>query len=178
MDEVKVLDKVFDLYIPYEEIERRLDIIKEKMQADLEGENPLFVVMLSGAFIFAAELMKRLNFAAEIAFVKVSSYAGTQSTGELKEQLSLTKDVKGRTVVIIEDIVESGLTMKSMLEMLEKKEVKQVKIAAAFVKPQLMKYNIKIDYKLMEIKDDFIVGFGLDYNQYGRNLRSVYKLKN
>lgn len=178
MDEVKVLDKVFDLYIPYEEIERRIDIITEKMQADLEDKNPLFLIMLSGAFIFASELMKRLNFAADISFVKYSSYSGTQSTGELKEQLALTKDVKGRTVVIIEDIVETGLTMKAMLEMLAKREAGDVKIVAAFVKPQLMKYKVNIDYQLMEIQDDFIVGFGLDYNQYGRNLKSVYKLKN
>ncbi|MCQ2344012.1 MAG: hypoxanthine phosphoribosyltransferase [Paludibacteraceae bacterium] len=178
MDEVKVLDKVFDLYIPYEEIERRLDVMTKQMKADLEDENPLFVIMLSGAFIFAAELMKRLNFAAEICFVKVSSYVGTKSTGELHEQLGLNRDVKGRTVVIIEDIVESGLTMKSMLEMLAKRDAKAIRIAAAFVKPKLMRYDIKIDYELMEIEDDFIVGFGLDYNQYGRNLRSIYKLKN
>ena len=177
MNEIQVLDKVFDLYIPYDEITRRIDSMTERMTADLEGKNPLFVVMLNGAFMFASELLQRLNFAAEVSFVKMSSYVGTQSSGKVQQLIGLTDNIVGRDIVIIEDIVESGLTMHYMLDMLKNQGAGSVRIAAMFVKPHCMQYDVKIDYPIMEIGDNFIVGFGLDYNGYGRNLKSVYKLK-
>lgn len=177
MDTVDVLDKKFELYIPYNEIVERVKVIADKIAEDLADRNPLFVIMLNGAFMFAAELMKEVNFPAELSFVKLSSYAGMESSGTVRELIGLSDKVEGRDVVIIEDIVESGLTMKTMIEMLERQKVGSVRIAALFVKPHCLLHDVKVDYAAIEIDDDFIVGFGLDYNGYGRNLKDIYKLK-
>lgn len=177
MDTVDVLDKKFELYIPYNEIVARVKVIAGKIAEDLAERNPLFVIMLNGAFMFAAELMKEVNFPAELSFVKLSSYAGMESSGTVRELIGLSDKVEGRDVVIIEDIVESGLTMKTMIEMLERQKVGSVRIAALFVKPHCLLHDVKVDYAAIEIDDDFIVGFGLDYNGYGRNLKDIYKLK-
>lgn len=177
LETVQVLDKEFFLYIPYEELQRKIAEFAEQLKKDLAGTNPLFVVMLNGAFMFAAELMKNYDFPAEISFVKYSSYAGLQSSGKVEKLLGLTNNVEGRDIVIIEDIVESGLTMKSMVDMFKEQKVNSVKIAALFVKPNCLIHDVKVDYPIIEIVDDFIVGFGLDYNGYGRNFKNVYKLK-
>lgn len=177
METVDVLDKKFELYIPYNEIVERTKAIACKITEDMKGRNPLFVIMLNGAFMFAAELMQEMNFPAELSFVKFSSYSGTGSSGVVRELIGLTDKVEGRDVVIVEDIVESGLTMKTMCEILRSHGAGSVRIAALFVKPNCLLHDVKVDYPVMEIGDDFIVGFGLDYNGYGRNLRDIYKLK-
>lgn len=177
MQEIQVLDKTFELSIPYSELAARIDAMAAAIRADLEGENPLFIVMLNGAFMFAAELMKRLDFAAQISFVKMASYQDTGSTGEVKQLIGINERIRGREVVVVEDIVESGLTMKVMTDILRERGAGRVRIAALFHKPQRMKYDIKIDYVGRVLDDAFVVGFGLDYNGYGRNLPDIYKLK-
>jgi len=177
LETVQVLDKEFTLYIPYEEIQSRIAQVAMQMKKDFEGKNPLFVVMLNGAFMFAAELMQCFDLPAEISFVKLSSYAGTQSSGKVEKLIGLTNNIEGRDVVIVEDIVESGLTMKSMIQMLRDQNAGSVRIAALFVKPNCLLHDVHVDYPLIEIDNDFIVGFGLDYNGYGRNFKNIYKLK-
>lgn len=177
MQQIQVLDRTFELYLSYEQLRERISAVAASIRADLEGDNPLFIVMLNGAYMFAAELMRDLDFPAELSFVKMSSYQGTGSTGEVAQLIGLRERVAGREVVIVEDIVESGLTMKVMTGMLERRGATSVRIATLFSKPRLMKYDIHPDYVGLEIDDDFIVGFGLDYNGYGRNLKDIYKLK-
>jgi len=174
---IQVVDKEFTLYIPYEELQSKIYDLSQQLQKEMGDKNPLFVVMLNGAFMFAAELMKNFDSPAEISFVKLSSYSGTQSSGKVEKLIGLSNNIEGRNIVIIEDIVESGLTMKSMISMLNEQGAASVKVAALFVKPNCLVHDVKVDYPVIEIADDFIVGFGLDYNQYGRNLKDIYKIK-
>jgi len=174
---IQVLDKEFVKYIPYEELQRRIADTALQLKREMGDSNPLFIVTLNGAFMFAAEFMKNFDSPAEISFVKFSSYAGTQSSGKIENLIGLTQNVEGRNIVIIEDIVESGLTMKYMKEMLIEQKANCVKIVALLVKPNCLVHDVKVDYPVLSIEDDFIVGFGLDYNQYGRNLKDIYKIK-
>lgn len=174
---IQVLDKEFTKYIPYEKLQSCIADVALQLKRDLGDSDPLFIVTLNGAFMFAAELMKNFDMPAEISFVKFSSYTGTQSSGKVEKLIGLTSDIKGRDIVIIEDIVESGLTMKCMTEMLREQNAGTVRIVALFVKPNRLRYDVKVDYPVLTIEDDFIVGFGLDYNSYGRNYKDIYKLK-
>lgn len=178
MKTIQVLDRTFVEYISYSDICAKVKDVAAKMEAELSNTNPLFIVMLNGAFMFAAELMKNFNSPAEISFIKYTSYNGTSSTGEVKQLIGLANDVEGRDVVIIEDIVESGLTMHSLLKLLHKRNAKSVRLAVLLFKPNCLKYgDIHIDYPVFTISDEFIVGFGLDYNGYGRNYKEIYKIK-
>ena len=173
---VQVKDKKFALYISEETIKARVQEVATQMDKDLRKKNPLFLVILNGSFVFAADLLRDINFPCEISFVKMSSYEGTNSTGNVKQLIGLNESVTGRTVVIVEDIIESGSTMKEMLRMLGEKKPKEVFITSLFVKPGCLKVDLKIDYRCFDIEDDFIVGYGLDYNQEGRNLPSIYQV--
>ena len=130
--------------------------------------------MLNGSFVFAADLMREITVPCEISFVKMSSYQGTSSTGKVKQLLGLNEDIKGRTVIIVEDIVESGLTLKTLLETLKEKEPADVQICTLLFKPDCLQVPLDIKYVAMEIPNDFILGYGLDYDQQGRNLRDIY----
>ena len=176
MKTITLKDKTFGISIPENEILAAIDKVAEKMRQDLEGTNPIFLVVLNGAFMFAADLMKRVDIQAQMSFIKLSSYSGTGSTGTVNEIIGLNEDVKGRTVVIVEDIVDSGLTMSKMVEILKAKSVADLKIATLFFKPDALKYDLTLDYVVMPIPNDFIVGYGLDYDGYGRNLRDIYTL--
>ena len=176
MKTVTLKDKTFGISIPESELFRAIDQVAEKMNADLEGKNPLFLIVLNGAFMFASDLLKRVEIPAQLSFVKVASYCGTCSSGNVTELIGLNEDVKGRTVVIIEDIVDSGRTMYGMVERLKSMGVGELHIATLFFKPEALKYDLTIDYVAMNIPNDFIVGYGLDYDGYGRNLRDIYTL--
>lgn len=178
MKTVTLKDKTFGISIPETELLKAVDNVAEKMNADLKGKNPLFLIVLNGAFMFASDLLKRVEIPAQLSFVKVSSYCGTCSSGNVTELIGLNEDVKGRNVVIIEDIVDSGRTMYGMVEKLKSMGVGELRIATLFFKPEALKYDLKIDYAAMEIPNDFIVGYGLDYDGYGRNLRDIYTLIN
>lgn len=174
MDKIKILDRNFKKSIPESKITLTINDIANRMNSELKNENPLFISILNGSFMFAADLMKRITFPCEISFVKIASYHGTTSSDEMLELIGLKKNLKGRTVVIIEDIVDSGKTMSKVLEMLQNRGAGKILISTLLLKPDALRYNIKPDYVAMTIPNDFIVGYGLDYNGYGRNLPDIY----
>ncbi len=174
MSRVKILDKEFELSIPEEKLLKAVDHVAEQMNKDLEGKNPLMVCVLNGSFMFASDLMKRLSFPCEISFVKLSSYSGTGSTGTVKELIGLSENLEGRTVVLLEDIVDTGLTIINTVEQVKQMGPEDVKVATMLFKPEACKRDVKLDYVGMEIPNDFIVGYGLDYDGYGRNLKDIY----
>lgn len=173
---IKVHDKVFKKSIPFEEIDSRIQAMADRLNKDLKGKNPLFLSVLNGAFMFSSELFKKLEFSCEISFVKLASYSGTTSTETVRQLIGFDEDIKGRTVVIIEDIVDTGLTMERILEQLRQMKAADVKIATLLMKPEAFRGSYKVDYVGIEISNDFIVGFGLDYNKHGRNYKDIYKV--
>ncbi|MDR1517488.1 MAG: hypoxanthine phosphoribosyltransferase [Dysgonamonadaceae bacterium] len=177
MKSVKIKDKEFEVFIESTKIERSIDRISERINADLKDRDPIFVAILNGAFMFAAELMKRVSIPCEITFVRLASYRGTSSTENVKEVLGLNESIEGRTIVVVEDIVDTGNTMETLLGQLSAMKPKEIRIATLLFKPDALKKDIKLDYVAIEIPCDFIVGYGLDYDGYGRNLNDIYKLK-
>jgi hypoxanthine phosphoribosyltransferase len=177
MKRIKLWDKEFEISLPFEEIQKAIQKMAEQMKVDLEGKNTLFVCILNGSFMFAADLMKELELNdAEISFLKLASYAGTASTGEIKELIGLNENIKDRTVVILEDIVDSGHTIADVMAQLSERGAREVKIATLLFKPAAMKTAVHLDYVGLEIPNDFIVGYGLDYDRRGRNLKDIYTL--
>lgn len=174
---VTIQDKQFDLFIEHEVIEHEIRRVAQQINAELADRNPIFLAVLNGAFMFAAELMKEVSIPCEITFVRLASYKGTSSTNQVTEVLGLNEDIEGRLVVIVEDIVDSGATMASLLQELAVFKPAEVKIATLLFKPAAMKKKLQLDYVALEIPNDFIVGYGLDYNGYGRNLKDIYKVK-
>lgn len=174
MDIVKIKDKTFRTFIPEEEIQRRVKAVADKINNDLADKNPLFLAVLNGSFIFAADLMRYITIPSEISFVKLASYQGTTSTGVVKEIFGINEDLQGRTVVIVEDIVDTGRTMKRMVEQLGTRGPESLHICTLLLKPDKLQVPLDIEYVAMEIPNDFIVGYGLDYDQQGRNLRDIY----
>ena len=176
MSTVKIKDKSFEVSLPEAQIKARIKELAQQMSRDLEGKNPLFLGVLNGAFIFAADLMREMTIPCEISFVKLASYQGTTSTGSIKEVIGINEDLSGRTVVIVEDIVESGLTIKRMMEQLGTRNPASVQVCTLFFKPDRLKEDLKLDYVAFEIPNDFILGYGLDYDQQGRGLKDIYTL--
>ena len=176
MDTVKIKDKSFRVSIPEAEIKQHVKALAEQMSKDLEGKNPIFLGVLNGSFIFAADLMREMTVPCEISFVKLASYQGTTSTGKVREVLGINENLSGRTVVIVEDIVESGQTMKQMIESLGTRNPESVRICTLFFKPEKLKEDLNLDYVAFRIPDDFSVGYGLDYDGLGRELKDVYTI--
>ena len=174
MSIVKIKDKSFRTFIPESEILERVKAVAEKINHDLDGKNPLFLAVLNGSFMFAADLMRYVTIPSEISFVKLASYQGTVSTGTVKEVIGINEDLTDRTVVIVEDIVDTGVTMKRMLETLGTRGPKALHICTLLLKPGKLQVPLNIDYVAMEIPNDFIVGYGLDYDGFGRNLKDIY----
>jgi hypoxanthine phosphoribosyltransferase len=174
MSMVQIRDKKFKTFIPEATIQERVKAVAEKINKDMAGKNPLFLAVLNGSFVFAADLMRYITIPSEISFVKLASYQGTQSTGAVKEVIGINEDLEGRTVIIVEDIVDTGNTMKRMLETLGTRKPESLHICTLLLKPGKLKVNLNIEYVAMEIPNDFIVGYGLDYDQQGRNLRDIY----
>ena len=169
-------DKTFETSMPEAEIKNRVKELAQQMSRDLEGKNPLLLAVLNGAFIFAADLMREMTIPCEISFVKLASYQGTTSTGTIHEVIGINENLSGRTVVIVEDIVESGLTIKRMMEQLGTRNPASVQVCTLFFKPERLKEDLKLDYVAFEIPNDFILGYGLDYDQQGRGLKDLYTL--
>ena len=176
MSIVKVKDKTFKTFIPEEEIQQRIKTVAEKINKDMAGKTPLFLAVLNGSFVFSADLMRYITIPCEISFVKLASYQGTVSTGEIKEVIGINEDLEGRTVIILEDIVDTGFTMKRMLETLGTRGPESLHICTLLLKPGKLQVPLNIEYAAIEIPNDFIVGYGLDYDQQGRNLRDIYTL--
>ena len=176
MDVVQIKDKQFGLTISEQEIQKAIQNIATRMNKDLKDKNPLFICVLNGAFMFAAELMKRLTIPLEVTFVKLSSYEGLMSTGKIKEVFGLTENISDRTIVVVEDIIDTGTTMANLIESLGSKNVAEVYVATLLLKPDALVNKVPLDYVAIEIPNDFIVGYGLDYDGYGRNLGAIYTL--
>ena len=177
MSVVQILDKKFKTSIPAPEIKERVKAVAERINNDLKDKNPLFLAVLNGSFIFAADLMREITIPCEISFVKLASYQGTTSTGKITEVIGINEDLSGRCIVIVEDIVDTGVTMSHLLDWLKAQAVKSVEVCSLIVKPEKLKVKIDIKYAGMEIPDTFILGYGLDYNNKGRNYKDIYKLK-
>ena len=177
MKQVKIHDKTFELYIPYEKIRSIVEHMADQMNSDLKDEKPLFLCILNGSFMFAAELFKRINLIeTEISFVKLASYSGDKTTGSVKQLIGLNENIEGRTVVVLEDIVDTGITIDNVTKQLEGLNPKAVKIATLLLKPDALQEEVQLDYIGLEIPNDFIVGYGLDYDGYGRNLLDIYSV--
>ena len=178
MEKVTLYDKTFKKYIPYEKIAAAIDAVAEKINNDFEGceDVPVLLCVLNGSIMFTAELMKRIRFNCQIVSTKLTSYSGTETTGCVKQAMGLTADIKGRRVIVIEDIVDSGNTIVALKQILEDKEVKEARMCTLLLKPDAYKKDVALDYVAMEIKNEFIVGFGLDYDELGRNLKDIYIL--
>ena len=177
MKTVKIKDKEFFPMISEEEIKRRVKELAAQISKDMAGKNPLLLAVLNGSFVFAADLMREITIESEISFVKLASYQGTTSTGTVKEVIGINENLSGRTVIIVEDIVESGLTMKRMIESLGTRNPASVHICTLLLKPDCLKVDLDIEYAAFSIPNDFIVGYGLDYDQQARNLKDIYVLK-
>jgi hypoxanthine phosphoribosyltransferase len=174
MSTIQIKDKKFSLSIPEVEILMAVREVGEAINRDLAHKNPLFICVLNGAFMFAGDLMKTVSVPCEITFIKLSSYDGLYTTGSVKEIIGLNESVVGRTVVVVEDIVDTGLTMERILDSLRAKGANEIKIATFLQKPDALQRDITVDYVAMKIPNDFIVGYGLDYDGYGRNLKDIY----
>ncbi len=177
MNTIQVLDKEFGPSITAAEILTQVRRVASEINRDFQGESPLFLVVLNGAFIFAADLMREISLPSEVSFVKLASYEGTSTTGTVREVIGLNTDITGRPVIIVEDIVESGITMAHMIDTLKKQNPKSIDICTLLLKPQKMEVKLDIRYVAMEIPNDFILGYGLDYNGLGRGLKDIYTLK-
>lgn len=174
MSHIKIHDKEFVKTISHDEIVAEVKRVAANINRDYAGKRPLLLGVLNGSFMFAAELMRNLEIECEISFVKLSSYQGTNSTGVIKEVLGLSESITGRDVIVVEDIVDTGLTMQNMLETLGTREPASIEIASLFVKPARLQVPVNVKYSVFTIPDRFIVGYGLDYDGLGRNLPDVY----
>jgi hypoxanthine phosphoribosyltransferase len=173
---IKVHDKQFQPYISTKELQLRIQELAAQISKDLEGEKPLFIAILNGSFMFAADIFKHLTIEAEISFIKLVSYKGTKSTGNVVTSIGLDEDLYGRTVVILEDIVDTGKTLYRFLPQLEHQQPKKLLIAALLTKPEALAHPIKIDYLGFSVPNKFLLGYGLDYDGLGRNLPEIYQL--
>lgn len=174
---IRLHDKDFVPFISAEEIDFAIKQLAAQVADDHADETPVFIGILNGAFMVVSDFMKQYTGPCEVSFVKMASYEGTSSTGELKQLIGLNQDLTGRSVVIIEDIVDTGHTVQELKAMFKNQNVKHCKIATLFFKPEAYKADIKLDYVGIRIPDKFIVGYGLDYDGLGRNLPEVYQLK-
>lgn len=178
MSTIQIKDKSFTTFITEDKILKEVSRVADEINRDLAGTEPLFLSVLNGSFMFTADLMKRIKFPCDISFVKLASYQGTSSSGKVKELVGLNENIEGRTVVIVEDIIDTGFTMKGLVETLRSKNPKDIRIATLLVKPDKLQVKLDIDYVAMNIPNDFIVGYGLDYDGKGRNYRDIYTVVN
>lgn len=174
MSTIQVKDKHFKPFISAEQINTAICRIAAEINRDLADKNPLFLCVLNGAFMFASDLYKEITIDSEITFMRMKSYEGMSTTGHVKSISGLHEDVTGRTIVVIEDIVDTGYTMKSIISQLEEKGAGEIRIATLLYKPEALKVDLKLDYVALEIPNAFIVGYGLDYDELGRNLKDIY----
>ncbi|MDA9563664.1 hypoxanthine phosphoribosyltransferase [Flavobacteriales bacterium] len=174
MEKVKIKDKQFVKNIPSGNIQQSIQQVADKINVEMAGKNPVFVVVLNGAFMFASDLLKKIDIECEITFVKVASYEGTSSTGEVKELIGLNQDINNREVIIVEDIVDTGETIVALIDQIKHQDPADVRIATLLFKPDAYRKDIPIDYVAMEVGNDFLVGYGLDYDGLGRNLEDIY----
>ncbi len=176
MKKVTLLDKTFQVSIPEATIQEAIQRMAADMNRDLKGKDVFFIGILNGSFMFAADLFKYIDLKCQITFLKLASYQGTMSTGNVKRLIGINEDIEDKTVIILEDIIDTGNTLDSIIKQLKGYDPAEIKIASMLFKPEAYTKDIKVDYVGIEIPNDFIVGYGLDYDGYGRNLRDIYTL--
>ncbi|WP_455641153.1 phosphoribosyltransferase [Parabacteroides sp.] len=176
MDKIRLHDKEFELFIPEKEIKEAIAKVAGQIKADVGDTNPLFVGILNGAFMFTAELMRQMDAHYEITFARYSSYHGLSSTGVVREIMPVQADVKGRTLILLEDIIDTGYTMQFVMDKLKNDGAADVRLATMLFKPDSLKCDLRPDYVGLQIPSDFIVGYGLDYNDLGRAYRDIYRV--
>lgn len=176
MSTIKIKDKTFETSIPEAAIKQRVKELAQTISKDMDGKNPLLIGVLNGAFIFAADLIREMTIPCEISFVKLASYQGTTSTGKVQEVLGINENLSGRHIIIVEDIVDTGRTMKQMVESLGTRNPASISICTLFVKPDKLEEPLDIAYAAFSIPNDFILGYGLDYDQAARGLKEIYTL--
>jgi hypoxanthine phosphoribosyltransferase len=177
-EKVKVHDKEFEIFIPEQEILKQVARIANEMNKDLADQDPIFLGILNGAFMFASDLYKQLNFPCQITFLKLASYSGTRSTGTVKQLIGINVELKDRVVVVLEDIVDTGVTLETIIRQLSGYQPAEIKVATFLHKPEATIREVDLDYVGLEIPNDFILGYGLDYDGYGRNFKEIYQLVN
>ncbi|MFR9534983.1 MAG: hypoxanthine phosphoribosyltransferase [Rikenellaceae bacterium] len=176
---IKIKDLTFEVMIPEREVDTAVAAVAEKINTDYANtQTPLFLGVLNGSFMFMSDLMKKITFHCEQSFVKLASYEGTQTTGAVKSLIGLNGSIEGRDVIIVEDIVDSGNSIEHLFALLEPMKPASIKVCTLFLKPKAYKKTIPIDYAAMEIGNEFIVGYGLDYDQLGRTLKDIYVVCN
>lgn len=176
MNEVRVLDKTFRELITREEIDGKVTDIARQINSDYAGKEVIFLGILNGAFLFAADLFRKIEVTARISFVKLASYEGTGSSGTIKELIGWNEDIRNQNIIVVEDIVDTGITLERIVDELKMRKVATIRVASLLLKPDAYKKSIPVDYTGFNIPNDFVVGYGLDYNGYARNLPSVYTL--
>lgn len=178
MEKIKINDKTFKVYIRNQELEKAIDMVADKINRDFAGctDVPVVLCVLNGSIMFTAALMKRFNFTCELASVKLKSYCGTRSSGDVKEMMGFTTDITGRRVIVVEDIVDTGNTIVDLVRRLKDKNASDVKVCTMLLKPEVYDKPYKLDYVGMEIPNAFVVGYGLDYGEVGRNYPDIYIL--
>lgn len=175
--EIQVLDKVFVPFISAERIDTRLREIAKQIEADMNGEVPVFIGVLNGSFMVVSDLVKYYEGPCEMSFIKMASYIGTQSTNQVNQLLGLDIDVTDRRIVILEDIVDTGNTLVALKKLFDQHRPKEIRIFTLCLKPEAYKKDIPLDYVAFEIENKFIVGYGMDYDKHGRNLPEIYQIK-
>ena len=173
---IQVLDKAFAVSVTATEIEKEVKRVAKEISRDYAGSQPVFLAVLNGSFIFAADLLRHVDLPCEISFVKLASYQGTNTTGNIREVIGLNIDITGRPVIIVEDIVDTGLTMAHMLETLKGHNPASIDICTLLLKPSKLQVKLDVRYCCKEIPDDFVVGYGLDYDGFGRNMKDIYTI--
>ena len=176
MKQVTIEDKTFGIYIQDQEIQQAIQTIANEMNVLYADKKPIFISVLNGAFMFTADLLKKIEVPCELSFIKLSSYAGTTSTGTVKEIVGLQEEIFDRDVIVIEDIIDTGITMQKIISQLELKNPASIRIATLLLKPDSVKVPINPDFVCFSIPDKFVVGYGLDLNGIGRNLPDIYQL--
>lgn len=174
---ITVHDKTFQPFLTESEIQETVKRVGQKINQDYAGKTPLFIGVLNGAFMFCSDLLKTIDIACDITFVRLSSYDGMESTGEVRSIINLQEDISGRDVILVEDIVDSGLTMQKALTHFGTLKPASMEIASLLVKPDCLKCELDIKYQGFEIPEKFVVGYGLDYNGHGRNFKEIYQLR-
>jgi hypoxanthine phosphoribosyltransferase len=174
---IQVKDKTFTLFLDEKTIQKRIAEISLEISRDFENKNPVIIGVLNGSFMFLSDLAKKISVPAEITFIKFSSYSGEKSTGTVKNLIGLEAELKGRSVIVVEDIVDTGLTMLHLMNQLQEQKPASITLVTLLYKPEALKYKINLDYIGFEIPNRFVVGYGLDYDGFGRNIPEIYQLK-
>ena len=176
MERIIINERPFKKYILETAIQERVAELAQTIDKDYNGKNPLFIGVLNGGFIFAADLLKRLEFDCEITFIKLTSYKGMASTGNVNEVIGLDIDVRDREVIVLEDIIDTGKTLYEFRPKLLAQGAKSVKLASFLLKPDALEYDVQVDYIGFSVPNEFLIGYGLDFDQKGRNYRDIYQL--